>query len=306
MEKPEGSAVHCRTLAKIVGVKAAPQLTTLLFVVMWYGLNVAFNLLNKTIFNYFPFPYTVSAVHVVIGLLYCSVAYLVGAKKASFGRVRSCSSFLLSCCRISFGHLNCFATRPFGLQKDSLHRKAMGHHHGLPVLPVHQICCVCFSLDAWCFVSVGPATSRGRCQQQNHCHQCASSPMHSCTLAHALAAFVRIAGLSMTLGNDPVQPINKEEFSVLFGPAAMHAVGHVAANLSFAAVAISLTHTVKTLEPAFNVALSRIFLGVGTPLPVVATLVPIMVRRSILCRSWMLFRARGSCCVVALLSSASQ
>ena len=84
------SAVPARsTLAKIVGVKAAPNLTTLLFVVMWYGLNVAFNLLNKTIFNYFPFPYTVSAVHVVVGLLYCSVAYLVGAKKASFGRVCS-------------------------------------------------------------------------------------------------------------------------------------------------------------------------------------------------------------------------
>lgn len=77
----------CSALAKVVGVKAAPQLTTLLFVVMWYGLNVAFNLLNKTIFNYFPFPYTVSAIHVVVGLLYCSVAYLVGAKKASFGRV---------------------------------------------------------------------------------------------------------------------------------------------------------------------------------------------------------------------------
>ena len=38
----------------------------------------------------------------------------------------------------------------------------------------------------------------------------------------------------------------------------MHAIGHVAANLSFAAVAISLTHTVKTLEPAFNVLLSQV------------------------------------------------
>lgn len=38
----------------------------------------------------------------------------------------------------------------------------------------------------------------------------------------------------------------------------MHAIGHVAANLSFAAVAISLTHTVKTLEPAFNVVLSQV------------------------------------------------
>ena len=79
-----------------------------------------------------------------------------------------------------------------------------------------------------------------------------------------------------------VQPINKEEFSTIFGPAAMHAVGHVAANLSFAAVAISLTHTVKTLEPAFNVALSRIFLGTNTPLPVVTTLIPIMVSRYLL------------------------
>ena len=59
----------------------------------------------------------------------------------------------------------------------------------------------------------------------------------------------------------------------------MHAVGHVAANLSFAAVAISLTHTVKTLEPAFNVLLSKAILGVGTPAPVVATLLPIMARR---------------------------
>ncbi|KAK9908442.1 hypothetical protein WJX75_007915 [Coccomyxa subellipsoidea] len=147
-----------KAVSKVVGVKAAPSVVTLSFVTMWYGLNVAFNLLNKTIFNYFPFPYTVSAVHVVVGLAYCSLTYLIGAKKASFGRA-----------------------------------------------------------------------------------------------------------------------ITKNEFSQIFGPAAMHAVGHIAANLSFAAVAISLTHTVKTLEPAFNVALSKIFLGVGTPLPVVSTLIPIML-----------------------------
>lgn len=57
----------------------------------------------------------------------------------------------------------------------------------------------------------------------------------------------------------------------------MHAIGHVAANLSFAAVAISLTHTVKTLEPVFSVVLSKLILGQATPLPVVGTLVPIMV-----------------------------
>ncbi len=47
-----------------------------------------------------------------------------------------------------------------------------------------------------------------------------------------------------------MQAVTKEEFGKIFGPASMHAIGHVAANISFAAVAISLTHTVKTLEPA--------------------------------------------------------
>jgi len=51
--------------------------------------------------------------------------------------------------------------------------------------------------------------------------------------------------------------VTKAEFGKIFGPAFMHAIGHIAANISFAAVAISLTHTVKTLEPAFNVILSR-------------------------------------------------
>ena len=75
-----------------------------------------------------------------------------------------------------------------------------------------------------------------------------------------------------------VQPITGAEFKTLSGPASMHALGHIAANLSFAAVAISLTHTVKTLEPAFNVLLSKLILGTNTPLPVTATLLPIMVR----------------------------
>ena len=78
------------------------------------------------------------------------------------------------------------------------------------------------------------------------------------------------------------RPITKDEFKKLFGPAAMHAIGHVAANLSFAAVAISLTHTVKTLEPAFNVVLSKLVLGTPTPWPVAITLVPVMVRRQLL------------------------
>ena len=84
----------------------------------------------------------------------------------------------------------------------------------------------------------------------------------------------------MTLPNTPFasQIITKKEFGTIFGPASMHAIGHIAANLSFAAVAISLTHTVKTLEPAFNVVLMKLILGESTPLPAVLSLVPIIVR----------------------------
>lgn len=68
-----------------------------------YALNIGFNLINKSIFNYFPFPWTVSTVHVVVGAVYCMLAYAVGAKKASFERVRGCllapaASHLCACC----------------------------------------------------------------------------------------------------------------------------------------------------------------------------------------------------------------
>ncbi|KAK9861187.1 hypothetical protein WJX84_001896 [Apatococcus fuscideae] len=163
------------TVAKVAGPEAATPLVTAGFIGMWYALNVGFNLQNKTLFNYFPYPWTVSAVHVVVGLAYCVVAYAVGAKKASFGRKVT-----------------------------------------------------------W-------------------------------------AEFLRLAP-----------------------PASMHALGHIAANLSFAAVAISLTHTVKTLEPVFSATLSKLILGTNTPLPVCATLVPIMAGVSLasaaeLSFSWMGF-----------------
>lgn len=146
------------TVAKVTGPELAPKVVTLTFILLWYALNIAFNLLNKTLFKAFPFPYTVSAVHVVVGTIYCAITYAIGFKGASFGR-----------------------------------------------------------------------------------------------------------------------PISGDEWKTVSGPAIMHALGHVAANVSFAAVAISLTHTVKTLEPAFNVLLSWLILGQATPPPVILTLVPIMV-----------------------------
>lgn len=46
-----------------------------------------FNLLNKSILQHFPFPYTVSVVHVAVGTAYCTLTYLLGLKSWSFGRV---------------------------------------------------------------------------------------------------------------------------------------------------------------------------------------------------------------------------
>mmetsp|Transcript_15489 Transcript_15489/g.29835 ORF Transcript_15489/g.29835 Transcript_15489/m.29835 type:complete len:402 (-) Transcript_15489:57-1262(-) len=127
------------------------------FIALWYGVNVAFNLTNKSLFKHFPYPWTVSTVHVLVGTIYCAATYFLGAKSASFGR-----------------------------------------------------------------------------------------------------------------------PVSKKEFGMIFAPASMHALGHIAANLSFAAVAISLTHTVKTLEPVFSAGLQYLLMGQATSLPILASLVPII------------------------------
>jgi hypothetical protein len=59
---------------------------------------VGFNLLNKSIFQYFPFPYTVSTVHVVVGTAYCALTYFMGLKSLSFGRVRGAGEGGLRMC----------------------------------------------------------------------------------------------------------------------------------------------------------------------------------------------------------------
>lgn len=72
-----------------------------------YALNVYFNLLNKSIFKYFPFPYTVSTVHVVVGTAYCALVYLLGMKNLSFGRV-SAVGFWLATVHFVVCSLQCY------------------------------------------------------------------------------------------------------------------------------------------------------------------------------------------------------
>ncbi|XP_021299682.1 triose phosphate/phosphate translocator, chloroplastic-like [Herrania umbratica] len=132
-----------------------PALVTGFFFFMWYFLNVIFNILNKKVYNYFPYPYFVSVIHLVVGVVYCLVCWAVGLPKRA--------------------------------------------------------------------------------------------------------------------------PIDKELLVLLTPVAFCHALGHVMSNVSFAAVAVSFTHTIKALEPFFNAAASQFVLGHQIPLPLWLSLAPVVI-----------------------------
>ncbi|CAN6358053.1 unnamed protein product [Urochloa humidicola] len=58
-----------------------PTLVTGFFFFVWYFLNVIFNILNKKIFDYFPYPYFVSVSHLFVGVLYCLIGWSFGFPK---------------------------------------------------------------------------------------------------------------------------------------------------------------------------------------------------------------------------------
>ncbi|XP_031491489.1 triose phosphate/phosphate translocator, chloroplastic-like isoform X2 [Nymphaea colorata] len=58
-----------------------PALVTGGFFFMWYFLNVIFNILNKKVYNYFPYPYFVSLIHLLVGVVYCFACWSVGLPK---------------------------------------------------------------------------------------------------------------------------------------------------------------------------------------------------------------------------------
>ncbi|XP_011018499.1 PREDICTED: triose phosphate/phosphate translocator, chloroplastic-like [Populus euphratica] len=132
-----------------------PALVTGFFFFTWYFLNVIFNILNKKVYNYFPYPYFVSVVHLLVGVVYCLVSWGVGLPKRA--------------------------------------------------------------------------------------------------------------------------PIDKELLALLTPVAFCHALGHVMSNVSFAAVAVSFTHTIKALEPFFSAAASQFVLGHQIPLSLWLSLAPVVI-----------------------------
>ncbi|XP_077223162.1 triose phosphate/phosphate translocator, chloroplastic-like [Tasmannia lanceolata] len=131
-----------------------PALITGGFFFLWYFLNVIFNILNKKVYNYFPYPYFVSVVHLLVGVVYCLVSWAVGLPKRA--------------------------------------------------------------------------------------------------------------------------PLDKDLLVLLTPVAFCHALGHVMSNVSFAAVAVSFTHTIKALEPFFNAAASQFVLGHQIPVALWLSLAPVV------------------------------
>lgn len=115
-----------------------------------------------------------------------------------------------------------------------------------------------------------------------------------------------------------LQPIDSNQLKLLIPVAACHALGHVTSNVSFAAVAVSFTHTIKgqrafcvvflvqerikeglffvilhvswhiilsftqfvsALEPFFNAAASQFILGQPVPLTLWLSLAPVVIGR---------------------------
>ncbi|THU53474.1 hypothetical protein C4D60_Mb10t14810 [Musa balbisiana] len=136
-----------------------PALVTGFFFFMWYFLNVIFNIINKKIYNYFPYPYFVSVIHLSVGVVYCLVSWAVGLPKRA--------------------------------------------------------------------------------------------------------------------------PIDSNLLKLLIPVAVGHAIGHVTSNVSFAAVAVSFTHTIKALEPFFNAAASQFILGQQIPLTLWLSLAPVVIGVSV-------------------------
>lgn len=146
-------------VAPVGFVEKYPTLVTGFFFFMWYFLNVIFNIINKKIYNYFPYPYFVSVVHLAVGVVYCLVSWSLGLPKRA--------------------------------------------------------------------------------------------------------------------------PIDSKVLKLLVPVAACHALGHVTSNVSFAAVAVSFTHTIKALEPFFNAAASQFILGQQIPITLWLSLAPVVIGVSV-------------------------
>eukprot|EP00191_Tetraselmis_sp_GSL018_P016611 CAMPEP_0177579974 /NCGR_PEP_ID=MMETSP0419_2-20121207/1275_1 /TAXON_ID=582737 /ORGANISM="Tetraselmis sp., Strain GSL018" /LENGTH=476 /DNA_ID=CAMNT_0019068735 /DNA_START=398 /DNA_END=1828 /DNA_ORIENTATION=+ len=97
----------------------------------------------------------------------------------------------------------------------------------------------------------------------------------TCTAIHLIVASVLMSGAwLLRVKQAPI--FSRRTVEAVFPLSVLHLLGFVTTNMSLGAVNVSLTHTIKSLEPFFTVVLSFVFLGSVPTLPVMLTLVPIV------------------------------
>ncbi|VAH45243.1 unnamed protein product [Triticum turgidum subsp. durum] len=99
-------------------------------------------------------------------------------------------------------------------------------------------------------------------------------PWLTSTLSLAAGSAIMLVSWATRIAEAPQTDL---DFWKALSPVAIaHTIGHVAATVSMAKVAVSFTHIIKSAEPAFSVFVSRFFLGEHFPLPVYFSLLPII------------------------------
>uniref|UniRef100_A0A0D3GRS0 Sugar phosphate transporter domain-containing protein n=1 Tax=Oryza barthii TaxID=65489 RepID=A0A0D3GRS0_9ORYZ len=99
-------------------------------------------------------------------------------------------------------------------------------------------------------------------------------PWLTSTLSLAAGSAIMLASWATRIAEAPATDL---DFWKALSPVAIaHTIGHVAATVSMAKVAVSFTHIIKSGEPAFSVLVSRFFLGEHFPAPVYFSLLPII------------------------------
>lgn len=99
-------------------------------------------------------------------------------------------------------------------------------------------------------------------------------PWLTSTLSLAAGSAIMLASWATRIAEAPQTDL--DFWKALTPVAIAHTIGHVAATVSMAKVAVSFTHIIKSGEPAFSVLVSRFFLGEHFPAPVYFSLLPII------------------------------
>ncbi|XP_050371031.1 glucose-6-phosphate/phosphate translocator 2, chloroplastic-like [Argentina anserina] len=99
-------------------------------------------------------------------------------------------------------------------------------------------------------------------------------PWLTSTLSLATGSLMMLISWAVGIAEAPKTDV---DFWKTLSPVAVaHSIGHVAATVSMANVAVSFTHIIKSGEPAFSVLVSRFLLGETFPTSVYLSLLPII------------------------------